>query len=191
MSPRPVQQSLKAAHKGASAVNAKLIDMAQETMNSGLEHARDLAGVKNPMQALKLQMKLLARDDRELHGASAGLARRSPPSSSPPPRSRSARISAALKQRSGSANKDAALTGRESAQQDCWGRSDDRSRCSTRLADRSHLRRGRWEFADTSSLAEEWIACAGMIRAHAAISGKERSPPAKVYYAWPGESLQP
>jgi hypothetical protein len=51
-----VQQSLKAAYKGASAVNAKLIDMAQDTMNSGLEHARDLAGAKNPMQVLKLQM---------------------------------------------------------------------------------------------------------------------------------------
>ena len=51
-----VQQSLTAAQKGATAVNAKLIDMAQETMNSGLEHARDLASAKNPMQVLKLQM---------------------------------------------------------------------------------------------------------------------------------------
>ena len=51
-----VQQSLTAAQKGATAVNAKLIDIAQDTMNSGLEHARDLAGAKNPMQVLKLQM---------------------------------------------------------------------------------------------------------------------------------------
>jgi hypothetical protein len=51
-----MQQSLNAAQKGASAVNAKLIDMAQETMNSGLEHARDLAGATNPMQIFKLQM---------------------------------------------------------------------------------------------------------------------------------------
>lgn len=52
-----LQLSLKAAHKGATAVNAKLLDMAQEAMNANLEHARDLAGVTNPMQALKLQMK--------------------------------------------------------------------------------------------------------------------------------------
>jgi hypothetical protein len=52
-----LQQSLTAAHKGASAVNAKLLDMAQEAVNSSLEHARDLTGVTNPMQALKLQMK--------------------------------------------------------------------------------------------------------------------------------------
>jgi len=51
-----LQQSLTAAQKGATAVNAKLFDIAQETMNSGLEHARDLAGAKNPMQMLKLQM---------------------------------------------------------------------------------------------------------------------------------------
>jgi hypothetical protein len=51
-----MQQSLNAAQKGASAVNVKLIDMAQETMNSGLEHARDLAGATTPMQIFKLQM---------------------------------------------------------------------------------------------------------------------------------------
>ena len=52
-----LQQSFDAAQKGASAVNAKLIEMAQEAMNANLEHARDLAGATNPMQALKLQMK--------------------------------------------------------------------------------------------------------------------------------------
>jgi hypothetical protein len=51
------KQSLTAAQKGATAVNAKLLDMAQEAVNSSLEHARDLTGVTNPMQALKLQMK--------------------------------------------------------------------------------------------------------------------------------------
>jgi hypothetical protein len=51
-----LQQSLEAAQKTASAVNAKLMDMAQEAMNASLEHARDLAGATNPMQALKLQM---------------------------------------------------------------------------------------------------------------------------------------
>jgi hypothetical protein len=51
------KQLLYAAQKGASAVNAKLLDMAQEAMNSSLEHARDLTGITNPMQALKLQMK--------------------------------------------------------------------------------------------------------------------------------------
>ena len=51
------RQSLTAAQKGATAVNAKLLDMAQEAVNSSLEHARDLAGITNPMQALKLQMK--------------------------------------------------------------------------------------------------------------------------------------
>ena len=51
------KQSLTAAQKSASAVNAKLLDIAQEAMNANLEHARDLAGITNPMQALKLQMK--------------------------------------------------------------------------------------------------------------------------------------
>ena len=51
------KQSMSAAQKGGSAVNAKLLDMAQEALNSSLEHARDLTGVTNPMQALKLQMK--------------------------------------------------------------------------------------------------------------------------------------
>jgi hypothetical protein len=51
------KQLLHAVQKGASAVNAKLFDMAQEAMNSSLEHARDLTGITNPMQALKLQMK--------------------------------------------------------------------------------------------------------------------------------------
>jgi hypothetical protein len=52
-----LKQSLTAAQKSASAVNAKLLDMAQKAMNANLEHARDLAGATNPMQALKLQMK--------------------------------------------------------------------------------------------------------------------------------------
>jgi hypothetical protein len=51
------KQSVIAAQKGATAVNAKLLDMAQEAVNSSLEHARDLTGITNPMQALKLQMK--------------------------------------------------------------------------------------------------------------------------------------
>lgn len=51
------QQSFDAAQKGAHAVNAKLIEMAQEAMNANFEYARDLAGATNPMQALKLQMK--------------------------------------------------------------------------------------------------------------------------------------
>lgn len=51
------QQAFDAAQKGAVAVNAKLIEMAQEAMNANLEYARDLAGATNPMQALKLQMK--------------------------------------------------------------------------------------------------------------------------------------
>jgi hypothetical protein len=51
-----MQQSLNAAQQGASAVNVKLIHIAQETLNSGLEHARDLTGARNPMQVFKLQM---------------------------------------------------------------------------------------------------------------------------------------
>ncbi len=52
-----LQQSFAAVQKGASAVNTKLIEMAQEAINANLEHARDLAGATNPMQALKLQLK--------------------------------------------------------------------------------------------------------------------------------------
>lgn len=52
-----LQQSFAAVQKGASAVNTKLIEMAQEAINANLEHARDLAGATNLMQALKLQLK--------------------------------------------------------------------------------------------------------------------------------------
>jgi hypothetical protein len=49
-------KSLKAAMPAAAAVNRKLVDIAQANMNSGMELARDLAGARTPMEAMRLQM---------------------------------------------------------------------------------------------------------------------------------------
>jgi len=51
-----IEKSLQAAMPAARAVNEKLLDIAQTNMNSSLELARDLAGAKTPMEALRLQM---------------------------------------------------------------------------------------------------------------------------------------
>lgn len=51
-----IEKSLKAAVPAAVAVNKKLVDIAQVNMNSGLELARDLAGAKTPMEAMRLGM---------------------------------------------------------------------------------------------------------------------------------------
>jgi len=51
-----LEKSLKAAMPVARKVNSKLVDIAQANMNSGLELARDLAGAKSPMEAMRLGM---------------------------------------------------------------------------------------------------------------------------------------
>ncbi len=51
-----LEKSLKAAMPAAAAVNRKVVDIAQANMNSGLELARDLAGAKSPMEAMRLGM---------------------------------------------------------------------------------------------------------------------------------------
>ena len=50
------ERSFKAAGQGAAAVNCKLIDIAQENLNSSFELVRDLAGARNPMEMMRLQM---------------------------------------------------------------------------------------------------------------------------------------
>jgi hypothetical protein len=50
------EKSLQAAGQSAIAVNQKLIDIAQEHLNSGLELARDLAGARNPLEVMRLHM---------------------------------------------------------------------------------------------------------------------------------------
>jgi hypothetical protein len=51
-----IEKSLEAASASALAVNQKLIDFAQENLNSGLEYARDLAGARNPLEFVRLHM---------------------------------------------------------------------------------------------------------------------------------------
>lgn len=51
-----IEMSLKAAVPAAVAVNCKLVDIAQVNMNAGLEFARDLAGARTPMEAMRLGM---------------------------------------------------------------------------------------------------------------------------------------
>jgi hypothetical protein len=51
-----IEKSLKVASASAVAMNRKLIDIAQENFNSGLEFARDLAGARNPLELMRLHM---------------------------------------------------------------------------------------------------------------------------------------
>ncbi len=51
-----LEKSFEAAMPVARAVNRKLVDIAQTNMNAGFELARDLAGAKTPMEAMRLQM---------------------------------------------------------------------------------------------------------------------------------------
>ena len=51
-----LEKSLKATVPAAIAVNRMLFDIAQANMNSGMELARDLAGARTPMEALRLGM---------------------------------------------------------------------------------------------------------------------------------------
>jgi hypothetical protein len=50
------EQSFMAAGRGAVAVNRKLMDIAQENLNSSLELARDLAGARSPIEIVRLHM---------------------------------------------------------------------------------------------------------------------------------------
>lgn len=70
------QHALQAASKGAVQVNRKLLDIAQENVNSSLELARDMVGATTPFEVMRLQMSWLtacvealeshAKDLREL-----------------------------------------------------------------------------------------------------------------------------
>ena len=70
------QHALQAAGKGAVQVNCKLLDIAQENVNSSLELARDMVGATTPFEVMRLQMSWLhacvealenhAKDLREL-----------------------------------------------------------------------------------------------------------------------------
>ena len=51
-----LEKSFEAAMPAALAVNQKLVDIAQTNMNAGLDLARDLAGAKSPMEAMRLGM---------------------------------------------------------------------------------------------------------------------------------------
>lgn len=51
-----LEKSLRAAMPAAVAVNRKLVDIAQTNINSSLELARDLAGVRTPMEAMRLHL---------------------------------------------------------------------------------------------------------------------------------------
>jgi len=75
-----IEQSLKAAGRGTLAVNCKLIDFARTNINSGLDHAKDLAGARSPARILRLQFEYwqdclatFADQARELRALSAEL----------------------------------------------------------------------------------------------------------------------
>ena len=53
------QHALEAAGKGAVQVNCKLLDIAQENVNSSLELARDIIGATTPFEVMRLQMSWL------------------------------------------------------------------------------------------------------------------------------------
>ena len=50
------QRSMQAAGRTAVTVNCALLGLAQETMNSSLELARDLASARTPVEAARLQL---------------------------------------------------------------------------------------------------------------------------------------
>jgi phasin len=50
-----VEKTLDAAGQGATALNRKVIDMAQRNVNSGFDLAKSLAGAKTVPQAVELQ----------------------------------------------------------------------------------------------------------------------------------------
>jgi hypothetical protein len=52
-----LEQSFKAAGQGTVAVNCKLLDFARVNVNSGLDHAKDLAAARSPVRIMRLQME--------------------------------------------------------------------------------------------------------------------------------------
>ena len=63
-------RSVEAAGRGAVTVNCTLLGLAQETMNSSLELARDLATARSPVEAARLQLHFWQEllDTCESHG---------------------------------------------------------------------------------------------------------------------------
>ncbi|WP_158007349.1 phasin family protein [Methyloceanibacter stevinii] len=71
-------RSLQSAVPAALAVNTKLVDIAHSNVSAGLELARDLAGAKTPMEAMRLgvaywfnHMGAVQTQARELQSLSA------------------------------------------------------------------------------------------------------------------------
>ncbi len=75
-----LEGSLKAAGQSAVQVNRKLIEIAQANVNSGLEHAKEMAAAKNPIAAMRLhvnywhaQMGVFTRQSQEFRALQAEL----------------------------------------------------------------------------------------------------------------------
>ena len=75
-----LEGSLKAAGQSAVQVNRKLIEIAQANVNSGLEHAKEMAAAKNPIAAMRLhvnywhaQMGAFTRQSQEFRALQAEL----------------------------------------------------------------------------------------------------------------------
>jgi hypothetical protein len=75
-----LEGSLKAAGRSAVQVNRKLIEIAQANVNSSLEHAKEMAGAKNPIAAMHLhmnywheQMGVFTRQSQEFRALQAEL----------------------------------------------------------------------------------------------------------------------
>jgi hypothetical protein len=52
-----IERSLRAAGQGTVAVNCKLLDFARANVNSGFDHAKDLAAARSPLRIMRLQME--------------------------------------------------------------------------------------------------------------------------------------
>jgi hypothetical protein len=75
-----IERSFRAAGLGTVAVNRKLIDMARANVVSGLDLAKNLAGARSPLEAVRLnmayfdeRMKTLATQATELRALQAEL----------------------------------------------------------------------------------------------------------------------
>jgi len=52
-----IERSFRAAGQGTVAVNCKLLDFARANVNSGFDHAKDLAAARSPLRIMRLQME--------------------------------------------------------------------------------------------------------------------------------------
>jgi hypothetical protein len=52
-----IERSFRAAGQGTVAVNCKLLDFARANVNSGFDHAKDLAAARSPLRIMWLQME--------------------------------------------------------------------------------------------------------------------------------------